>query len=122
MLPTHRTPRALAVGPLAGMSIVGMILLLAGCSSAPTAVHPSTPSSTTQPRAVEPAVSPPVRSKPAGLVVVAGPEAQGVAVDSSTGVVAVGQVGGADLFDEAGHHLAGVHLPSAPRHWKACTR
>ena len=39
-----------------------------------------------------------------------------MAVDATTGVVAVGQVGGADLFDEAGHHLTTVHLPSAPRH------
>jgi DNA-binding beta-propeller fold protein YncE len=39
-----------------------------------------------------------------------------VAVDPSTGIVAVGQVGGADLFDESGRHLATVALPSAPRH------
>ena len=116
MLRTYPTARALVVGPVVGMCIVGMSLLLAGCSSVPTAVHPSDPPSTTQPRAVEPAVSPPLRATPAGTVVAAGPEAQGVAVDPSTGMVAVGQVGGADLFDEAGHHLAAVHLPSAPRH------
>jgi DNA-binding beta-propeller fold protein YncE len=61
-------------------------------------------------------VSPPLRATPAGTVVSAGPAAQGVTVDPSTGVVAVGQVGGADLFDESGRHLVAVHLPSAPRH------
>ena len=115
MLSSYPTARARVVGAVLGVSLV-----LAGCSSAPSAAHPSTsssaPLSTAQPRAVEPAVSPPLRATPAGTVVAAGPAAQGVAVDPSTGVVAVGQVGGADLFDESGRHLVAVHLPSAPRH------
>jgi DNA-binding beta-propeller fold protein YncE len=111
MVRTYLMARALVVLP-----VVGVSLLLSGCSSAPSAVHPSTPPPTTQLRAVEPAVSPPLRGTPAGTVVSAGSAAQGVAVDPSTGVVAVGQVGGADLFDESGRHLVTVHLPSAPRH------
>jgi hypothetical protein len=111
MSPTYPTARALVVAP-----VVVLSLLLVGCSSVPSAVQPSTPSSTTQARAVEPAVSPSLRATPAGTVVSAGAGAQGVAVDPSTGVVVVGQVGGADLFDESGRHLAAVHLPSAPRH------
>jgi len=111
MVCTYPMARALVVGLVLGSS-----LALAGCSSAPSSSHPSTPRPTAQPRAVEPAVSPRLRVAPAGTVVAAGPAAQGVAVDPSTGVVAVGQVGGADLFDEAGHHLVVVHLPSAPRH------
>ena len=39
-----------------------------------------------------------------------------MAVDPTTGIVAVGQVGGADLYAESGRHLTAVHLPSAPRH------
>jgi DNA-binding beta-propeller fold protein YncE len=96
---------------LAGL-VLTFTVLVGGCSSA----DPASTTPTTEARAVEPAVSPQLSIAPAGTVVPAGPAAQGVAVDPSTGLVAVGQVGGADLFDEAGHHLAAVSLPSAPRH------
>ena len=74
------------------------------------------PPTTRLPRAAEPAISPLLTSTPVGTIVAAGPQAEGVAVDPSTGIVAVGQSAGADLFDESGNHLAAVHLPSAPRH------
>ena len=68
------------------------------------------------PRAAEPAYSPAPSATPVGTVVATGPRPEGVAVDPTTGILAEGQVGGADLYDEAGHHLVSVHLPSAPRH------
>jgi len=68
------------------------------------------------PRAAEPANSPALTLPPVGKVVPAGPAAQGVAIDPTTGIIAVGQVAGADLFDESGNHLSSVTLPSAPRH------
>ena len=86
-------------------------VLLVGCA-APTV----RPLAAARPRAAEPAVSPPLTTQPAGTVVDAGPSAQGVAVDPSTGVVAVGEAGGVDLFDESGRRLATVRLPSGPRH------
>jgi len=48
--------------------------------------------------------------------VAAGPSAQGVAVDPTTGIVAVGQVGGADLYAESGRHLAVVPSRPPPPH------
>jgi DNA-binding beta-propeller fold protein YncE len=91
---------------------LGLALTAAACTTGGGVGSP-TP---VPPRAAEPAASPALSSTPVGTVVVAGPLAQGVAVDPSTGTVAVGQVGGADLFDEAGRHIASVDLPSAPRH------
>ena len=93
--------------------LAGILLLATSCAGGKTQ---SVPSPTTQPPAAEPADSPAPSARPVGTVVAAGPLAQGVAVDPTTGIVAVGQVGGADLFDESGRHLATVVLPSAPRH------
>jgi len=93
-----------------------LILAIAGTACAGTSTSGTGTVTSALPRAAEPAVSPPLTSTPVGTVVAAGPDAEGVAVDPSTGTVAVGQVGGADLFDESGRHLASVHLPSAPRH------
>ncbi len=93
--------------------LAGVLLLATSCAGGRTN---ATAPPATQPPAAEPADSPAPAARPAGTVVVAGPLAQGVAVDPSTGIVAVGQVGGADLFDESGRHLATVALPSAPRH------
>jgi DNA-binding beta-propeller fold protein YncE len=93
--------------------LAGIILLTTACTGA--RAHPLV-SSTTQPPAAEPADSPVPSARPVGTVVAAGPLAQGVAIDPSTGIIAVGQVGGADLFDESGRHLVTVALPSAPRH------
>ena len=86
----------------------------AGCAGG-SATGPGSPT-TTLPRAAEPATSPPLVGVPVGTVVAVGPLAEGVAVDPTTGTVAVGQLGGADLYDESGRHLATVQLPSAPRH------
>lgn len=97
---------------------VGLGLLLsvtgAACAGGPT-TGVGLPT-TGPPPAAEPAISPRLTSTPVGTVVAAGPAAEGVAVDPATGIVAVGQVGGADLYDDSGHHLVTVHLPSAPRH------
>ena len=95
-------------------ALLGLALIGAACGR--TAMTSSAPSPTTMPPAAEPAVSPAVRSPPVGTVVAAGKAAEGVAVDPTTGIVAVGQRDGADLFDESGRHLATVRLPSAPRH------
>ena len=94
--------------------VLGLVAVASGCSAGPGASS-GTPT-TGLPRAAEPAISPGVSVPPVGTVVAAGPAAQGVAIDPTTGIIAVGQVGGADLFDEAGSHLASVNLPSAPRH------
>ena len=97
-------------------AVIALALCAAACADgATTGAGPTSPT-LTLPRAAEPAFSPAPASAPTGTVVAAGPAAQGVAVDPATGVVAVGQVGGADLYDESGRHLATVHLPSAPRH------
>ena len=97
---------------------IGFVVILAAtgaaCAGGTGSGHG--PPTTRPAPAAEPAVSPALTSAPVGTVVAAGPAAQGVAVDPSTGTIAVGQVGGADLFDESGRHLAAVHLPSAPRH------
>ncbi len=94
-------------------TLTGIVMLTTACASGPA---PGPSPTATQPPAAEPADSPALSARPAGTVVAAGPLAQGVAVDPSTGIVAVGQVGGADLFDESGRHLTTVALPSAPRH------
>jgi DNA-binding beta-propeller fold protein YncE len=94
-------------------TLAGVVLLTTACAGG---AAPDASPTATQPPAAEPAGSPALSAHPVGTVVAAGPLAQGVAVDPSTGIVAVGQVGGADLFDESGRHLATVALPSAPRH------
>ena len=66
--------------------------------------------------AAEPATSPGLVAVPTGAVTPVGPRAEGVAVDPSTGVVAVGREDGVVLMDEAGHVLANVDLASGPRH------
>ena len=97
---------------------VGLVLLVAvtlvACSDG--AATGGGPASTTLPRAAEPAFSPARASTPTGTGVAAGPSAQGGAAEPTTGSVAGGQVGGADLYAESGRHLAVVPLPSAPRH------
>ena len=100
--------------PIAVTLVVGLAMATAACGSG--AGSGAAPAATQPPPAAEPADSPVPSAPPVGTVVSAGPAAQGVAVDPSTGIIAVGQVGGADLYDEAGHHLATVDLPSAPRH------
>lgn len=68
------------------------------------------------PPAAEPAVSPPPVTAPAGAVVPAGRDAEGLAVDPATTTVAVGDSSGAQLFDESGRLLHQVDLPAGPRH------
>jgi DNA-binding beta-propeller fold protein YncE len=86
-------------------------LAAAGCGTS----HPAV-SGGAMPPAAEPAVSPPPVMAPAGEVVPAGPEAEGLAVDPATGTVAVGDSSGALLFDESGRLLHKVNLPAGPRH------
>ncbi len=97
---------------------LGLVLILtvgaAACGGGPATG--TGPPAGRLPPAAEPAISPALTSRPAGTVVAAGPAAEGVAVDPTTGIIAVGQVGGADLYDESGRHLVAVRLPSAPRH------
>ena len=94
--------------------VVVLAMTAAACSGAP--VTDAGARTGSPPPAAEPANSPAPTRAPVGTVVAAGPLAQGVAVDPSTGIVAVGQLAGADLYDESGHHLVTVDLPSAPRH------
>ena len=93
-----------------------LALAVLGAACAGGAAARTGPGTAALPRAAEPATSPPLTATPVGTVVAAGPLAEGVAVDPTTGTVAVGQLRGADLYDESGHHLATVQLPSAPRH------
>lgn len=86
-----------------------LALLLGGCGSEDVSHYPP---------AAEPPVSPSLTIAPAGRVVPVGREPEGVAVDPSTGVVAVGLRGPARLAlsSEAGARLGDVRLAGAPRH------
>lgn len=91
-------------------------VVLAGCGSAGVAELPPP---------AEPARSPALEQAPAGRVLDVGSRPQGVAVESSSGVVAVGVTDPAALVLLDGRSLRvrrRVALPGAPRHLAAAAR
>jgi DNA-binding beta-propeller fold protein YncE len=105
-----KRPRTLrACAAVVGGAMLSGVAAACGSTPGPPSGEASAP-------AAEPAVSPPLATTPAGTVVTAGPDAEGIAVDPETATVAVGDSSGALLFDEAGHLLHRVDLPAGPRH------
>lgn len=108
------TRRRLRVGPRSLTGAAAAVLaatVLAACGGGSGA--------STQPRAAEPAVSPPLRAAPAGRSVRVGSEPEGVAWDEAAGLVAVGirePPGVAFVDPESLKVVHRVPLPAPPRH------
>lgn len=103
-----RTARLVSV-PLA------MVLLVVSCGE-PNSKGSSAPAPL--PSAPEPAVAPPLETVPVGRVVPVGTMPEGIVVDSTTGLVAVGlrEPAGIALVDLEGQVVQRVDLDGAPRH------
>jgi DNA-binding beta-propeller fold protein YncE len=111
--PTRRRLRVRRRRSLAAAAAAGTLaaLAIAGCGGGS--------GTSTQPRAAEPAVSPPLHATPAGRSAPVGSEPEGVAWDAAAGLVAVGirQPPGVAFVDPASLKVVRrVPLPAPPRH------